>query len=120
MASPYFIMVSHFCFGNFAVIEFLCRTVILLITKEAVAMHCNLIENLTGGIARSAPPMRGLKRLRVEHYIPNCIHRNRAICPAYEGIETFSTIMSPFSTIMNRAICPAYEGIETKMNKKDH
>ena len=40
----------------------------------------------------------------------------RAVCPAYEGIETKRRIgPTKLKTVSPRAVCPAYEGIETAL-----
>ena len=63
-------------------------------------------------VARSAPPMRGLKHQELP---PNRKRRAscRAIRPAYEGIETRPRQDVPAKYPLRRAIRPAYEGIET-------
>ena len=66
-------------------------------------------------VARSAPPMRGLKPhhelLNGKSRYPLC----RAIRPAYEGIETRRfTLVGVGVVVVSRAIRPAYEGIETQ------
>ena len=83
--------------------------------------------------------MRGLKREVILEGVGDCF-LPRAVCPAYEGIETRSSMacsrlglsrmparsaplmrgLKPFfyhhnrDVLQARAVCPAYEGIETQ------
>ena len=56
--------------------------------------------------------MRGLKR-REWNVDPSFQELRRAIRPAYEGIETWTNLVSGDTQFLGRAIRPAYEGIET-------
>ena len=64
-------------------------------------------------VARSAPPMRGLRpKINFSETLRVC--NGRAIRPAYEGIETDILTEVVDAYLVGRAIRPAYEGIETR------
>ena len=54
----------------------------------------------------------------ITHFLAECepYFFSRAVCPAYEGIETASPALHAQTSLRARAVCPAYEGIETDVD----